>query len=464
MASVRPILAPSDGSRRIRWPYALFVTTLAVFLASLPLIGLRHARYEATTIVGGPGAAATRAAEVSSAGISREDIAAVAVKLQGSASEGVPSPELAKRLEGAIRVDYMGAGVPVGASGLALYLVWNNGSAAVAGVNELAHRIVDRENARQSKALVDARRGAREQRDRWKAEREDLHGRLVPLRAQIAIEKAQGARSGDPRKSQPDRALPNARPRGETATQVEMRDELVRLESQRNRLLERFTSAHPDVRFLSSRISELQNQLKQAPANGAVQDAPRPAPQEKPEPNRIDDNGVLAQSEAALVRQLEECDVKLREANLRVDAAERAIAEFEERPAWQHRPATMYVRLREEPDVTRLALTWLTAVVAGVLVAFSLVGLRPKVESLWDARATLDVPIVGAIPAASDAPARGAPTSRIWAGRATKLAELSLMAMALLIVTTACVDYEFALHLADDPVDAWSSMISRLRQ
>jgi hypothetical protein len=415
------MIAPFDGSRRVRWPYALFVTTLAVFLASLPLIGVRHARYEATTVIGGPGAAATRAAAIASAGISQEDIAAVAVKLQGSGGDGVASPELAKRLEGAIRLDYMGAGVPVGASGLALHLVWNSGSAAVSGVNELAKQIVARENAQQSKALVDARRTAREERDRLKAEREDLHGRLVPLRAQIAIEKAQGGRSGDPRKTQPDRALPPSRAGNENPTFAEMRDELDRLESQRDRLLERFTTEHPDVRFLSTRIAELHKQLtegrlKQAPASGTVKDSPRTPPQEKPEPNEIDDNGPLVQSESTLVRQLAECDQKLREANLRVHAVERAVAEFEERPAWQHRPATIYRRLREQPNVARLALTWLTAVVAGVLVAFSLVGLRPKIESLWDARANLDVPIVGVIPAAADAPAAASCTDRPGVG------------------------------------------------
>jgi hypothetical protein len=462
MASARSTF---DGARRIRWPYALFVTTLAVFLGSLPLIGLRHARYEATTVIGGPGAAAARASAIAAAGVSREDLAAVAVKLQGSASDGVPSPELAKRLENAIRLDYMGAGMPVGASGLALHLTWNHGGAAVSGVNELAKQMIARENVQQSRVLIDARGTAREERDRLKAEREELFGRLMTLRAQIAIENARGATSGDRRKSQPDRVLPPSRSRNENPTLVEMRNELERLQSQRNRLLERFTPEHPDVRFLSARITELQNQLGKAPAPPVPQGGPKSSPQEAPEPNRLDEGGqALVQAESTLVRQLTECETKLREATLRVESTERAIVDFEERPPWQHRPATAYRRLRNDPDLARLALTWLTAVAAGILVAFSLVGLRPKIESLREARATLDVPIVGVIPAPADAAPRLAPQGRVWASRATKLAELSLLALVLLIVTTACVDYEFALHLADDPVDAWSSMISRLRQ
>ncbi|MEX0641510.1 MAG: hypothetical protein WD468_02355 [Pirellulales bacterium] len=470
MASIRRSLA-HEGVRRIRWTYALFVTTLAVFLVSLPLIGLRYARFESTAVIGGPGAGAARAAALAAAGASPEDIAAVAVKLEGSESSGSPSPELAKRLAGAVRFDYLGSGAAVGASGLAVHLTWNQGSATVTGVNELAKQIVVRENAQRLRALNESRRAARDERDRLKVEREDILGRLMPLRAQIAIERARAATSNDPRKSQPDRALPPPRPTPEKSTTLQLRDELERLQAQRNRLLEKFTAEHPDVQFLSTRVVELQEQLKRtapprnAPDNETVHDTPSAVPQEKPEPTRLEESGLrLVEAEALLVRQLTECEQNLRAAAARAEETERALAEHEERPPWQYRAAATFRRLRNDPEPERLALTWLMSVAAGVLVAFALVGLRPVVESLWDARARLDVPIVGVVPAAADAPPRIAPASRIWAGRATKVAELSLLALVVLVATTAFIDHDFAVQLAADPVDAWSSVVARLRQ
>jgi hypothetical protein len=209
----------------------------------------------------------------------------------------------------------------------------------------------------------------------------------------------------------------------------ELNRQLGQLQQQRDRLLDRFTEEHPDLRFVNQQIAHVRQRLAELPQPIESPRTPAASPKPPAPPSETAAALQLRQHREALLREREQAERAFRQAS---EAAAEAWARYQATAdgPWSVVEAAAAHPSQQSADRTsRAVLAVVLALVAGVALAVTSTGLRPAFESADEVRTALRLPVVARI--AADRPPARRPA---WGRRAVRVAEWVAAAAAMLHV------------------------------
>jgi hypothetical protein len=181
------------------------------------------------------------------------------------------------------------------------------------------------------------------------------------------------------------------------------------------------------------------------------------------EPALDDEQSRLAAVDADLASAHAKAQLRVDRATVAEQSAARLLRESTANPTWRFIAASTARVAAPNVSTRQWGLIAGISVAAGLCVGVAVHGLRPVFESVAAAEAALDAPILGVIPAASDAPPRRIPRDRLWGTRVVRATETLLVALVLAATLHAWLDHDFALRLAENPLDAFAGWAGWVR-
>ena len=261
--------------------------------------------------------------------------------------------------------------------------------------------------------------------------------------------------------------------------------QLAMLKTERERLLEVFLPAHPQIQALSAQISRLEESLKQY----------EPEPEDLPGPSsRLQGRKVLLQwrrgdrthalanaedsapdhSDPSLTAAIQQAQIALINATQRRHQAQAAALALEQegRSRQNEGTITWTVEPAQIVDVVGGSPRWqlLVALMAAGSGGLAMAWLTRSAErnrvlsSIGDLQATLALPVLGTVPSSAAEPTAPLPASATQSAvrQATRCAEAVLLTFVVTLLAAAAFDRQLLGDLLSDPVATLGGFVRRL--